>query len=167
MWPDVRQAVLPPTQTKPPLTKQEDGSGALDRANQVEEETEEVEDDKYVPPDGQGCFSFRQSLLLRSKDTYAARSIGNKYEIISRWLLTGLAVVLSRPNWLLLAKKGTLTSSRAAPEILSGRIPGWPQRQSRAALRAPKAQCHHRGEVVSQGRVVLPLAIFARHGGPV
>ena len=109
MWPDVRQAVLPPTQTKPPLTKQEDGSGALGRANQVEEETEEVEDDKYVPPEGQGCFSFRQSLLLRAKDTYAARSIGNKYEIISRWLLTGLAVVLSRPNWLLLAKKGTLT----------------------------------------------------------
>ena len=70
VWPDVRQAVLPPTQTKPPLTKQEDGSGALDRANQVEEETEEVEDDKCVPPDGQGCFSFRQSLLLRAKDTY-------------------------------------------------------------------------------------------------
>ena len=68
VWPDVRQAV-PPTQTKPPLTKQEDDSGALDRANKVEEETEEVEDDKYVPPDGQGCFSFRQSLLLRAKDT--------------------------------------------------------------------------------------------------
>ena len=111
VWPDVRQAVLPPTQTKPPLTKQEDDSGALDRANKVEEETEEVEDDKYVPPDGQGCFSFRQSLLLRAKDTYAARSIGNKYEIMSRWLLTGLAVVLSRPNWLLLAKKGTLIKS--------------------------------------------------------
>ena len=81
------------------------GQSSQARANQVKEETEEVEDDKYVPPDGQGCFSFRQSLLLRAKDTYAARSIGNKYEIISRWLLTGLAVVLSRPNWLLLAKQ--------------------------------------------------------------
>ena len=135
---------------KASLDKQEDDSGALDGANKVEEETEEVEDDKYVPPDGQGCFSFRQSLLLRTKDTYAARSIGNKYEI-SRWLLTGLAVVLSRPNWLLLAKKGTLTYTP----------------QSRAAPCAPKAQCHHRGGVVSQSRVVLPLAILARHGGPV
>ena len=99
----------PPKQSL--LTKQEDDSGALDSAKKVEEETEEVDDDKYVPPDGQGCFSFRQSLLLRAKDTYAARSIGNKYEIISRWLLTGLAVVLSRPNWPLLAKKGTLTST--------------------------------------------------------
>ena len=45
---------------------------------------EEVEDDTYVPPEGEGCFSFRQSLLLRAKDTYSARSIGNKYEIISK-----------------------------------------------------------------------------------
>ena len=48
----------------------------------------EEEDDTYAPPEGQGCFSFRQSLLLRAKDTYAARSTGNKYEIISKWLLT-------------------------------------------------------------------------------
>ena len=97
--------MLPSTQTKSPLTKQEDDSGALDRANKVEEEAEEVEDDKYAPLDGQGCFSFRQSLLLRAKDT--SRSIGNKYETPDG--STGLAVVLSRPNWLLLAKKGTLT----------------------------------------------------------
>ena len=76
-----------------------------------EGDEEEVEDDTYVPPEGQGCFSFRQSLLLRAKDTYSARSIGNKYEIISKWLLTGLAVVLSRPNWHILAKKCTLTST--------------------------------------------------------
>ena len=75
------------------------------------EEEEEEKDDTYVPPDGQGCFSFRQSLLLRAKDTYAARSNGNKHEIISKWLLTGLAVVLSRPNWQILAKRGTLTST--------------------------------------------------------
>ena len=48
-----------------------------------EGDEEEVEDDTYVPPDGQGCFSFRQSLLIRAKDTYSARSNGNKYEIIS------------------------------------------------------------------------------------
>ena len=59
-------------------------------------------------------FSFRQSLLLRAKDTYTARCTGNKHEIISKWLL-GLAVVLSRPNWQILAKKGTLTS---APQFL-------------------------------------------------
>ena len=35
----------------------------------------------------------------------------NKYEVISRWLLTGLAVVLSRQNWQLLAKRGTLTAT--------------------------------------------------------
>ena len=76
-----------------------------------EGDNEEVEDDTYVPPEGQGCFSFRQSLLLRAKDTYSARSKGNKYEIISQRLLTGLAVVLSRPNWHILAKRGTLTST--------------------------------------------------------
>ena len=32
-------------------------------------------------------------------------------KIISKWLLTGLAVVLSRPNWQILAKRGTLTST--------------------------------------------------------
>ena len=70
-----------------------------------------------MPPDGQGCFSFRQSLLLRAKDTYAARSNGNKYEIISKWLLTGLAVVLSRPNWHILAKRCTLTSTPSGSTI--------------------------------------------------
>ena len=69
-------------------------------------------------PEGQGCFSFRQSLLHRAKDTYAARCTGNKYEVISRWLLTGLAVVLSRQNWQLLAKRGTLT---ATPQNLLSR----------------------------------------------
>ena len=80
-------------------------------ANKAEEEADEVDEDTYVAPDGQGCFSFRQSLLLRAKDTYAARCTGNKYEIIFKWLLTGLAVVLSRPNWQLLAKRGTLTAT--------------------------------------------------------
>ena len=107
----------------------------------VDEEEEDEEEDTYVSPEGQGCFSFRQSLLFRAKDTYAARCAGNKYEIISQWLLTGLAVVLSRPNWQILAKKGTLTST-LTPALLSTGIPGWPHRQSQTALRASVAQCH-------------------------
>ena len=50
----------------------------------ADEEAEEEEDDTYVSPEGQGCFSFRQRLLFRAKDTYAARCTGNKYEIISQ-----------------------------------------------------------------------------------
>ena len=64
VWPDATQALLPST------TK---AAGA--EAAEVDEEEEE--EDMYVPPDGQGCFSFRQSLLLRAKDTYEARSSGN------------------------------------------------------------------------------------------
>ena len=134
MWPEVLQAVLTTNKAKchpgrpgtvPPFPP--DGgcsqgavpgphvqaNTATDHtgAGSTEEEEEEEEDDMYVPPEGQGCFSFRQSLLLRARDTYAARSSGNKYEIISQWLLTGLAVVLSRPNWQILAKRGTLTST--------------------------------------------------------
>ena len=131
VWPDVRQAVLSPVQAQPQpsfsgtisqvTTQRDQHRGVpLPQANtpaehysaqREEEEADEVEEDKYVVPDGQGCFSFTQSLLLRAKDTYAARSTGNKYEIISQWLLTGLAVVLSRPSWQLLAKKGTLTAT--------------------------------------------------------
>ena len=51
------------------------------------------------------------ALLEYGGERHSARSIGNKYELISKWLLTGLAVVLSRPNWNILAKKGTLTST--------------------------------------------------------
>ena len=133
VWPDVQQAVLVANKAKchsggptpppppPPVEnhRQEAESGPATQtvtknmtsgAGDLDEDEEDVEEDTYVPPEGQGCFSFRQSLLLRAKD-YAARSIGNKHEIISKWLLTGLAVVLSRPNWQILAKKGTLTST--------------------------------------------------------
>ena len=40
-----------------------------------------------------------------------ASCTGNKCEVISKWLLTGLAVVFSRPNWQFLAKRGTLTAT--------------------------------------------------------
>ena len=132
VWPDVQQGVLVTTKamskpgsprmtsTSPPVENsiqrtmsvpatQEETSEMPRTTVDPEGDEEEVEDDTYVPPDGQGCFSFRQSLLIRAKDTYSARSNGNKYEIISKWLLTGLAVVLSQPNWHILAKKCTLT----------------------------------------------------------
>ena len=105
VWPDVHQAVLSPVQAQPqpsfsgtisPVTTQGDQHRGvpLPQANtpaehysaqrEEEEEADEVEEDKYVVPDGQGCFSFTQSLLLRAKDTYAARCTGNRYEIISQ-----------------------------------------------------------------------------------
>ena len=134
VWPEVVQAVLPPAQAKCQaaprrtalptasprgqrravgLTPQTQEGTPIEPASakSAEEEAEEEDEDTYVVPEGQGCFSFRQSLLLRAKDTYAARCTGNKYEVISRWLLTGLAVVLSRQNWQLLAKRGTLTAT--------------------------------------------------------
>ena len=86
--------------------------GALD----LEEDEEEVEDDTYVPPEGQGCFSFRQSLLLRGKDTYAARSNGNKYELISKWLLTDSG----QKRYI------DVHPSRTTQALLSTRTPGWP-----------------------------------------
>ena len=134
VWPDVQQGVLATkkamsnpdsprmTSTAPSvesniqmamsaLATQEETSEMPKATADPEGDEEEVEDDTYVPPEGQGCFSFRQSLLLRAKDTYSARSNSNKHEIISKWLLTGLAAVLSRPNWHILAKKCTLTST--------------------------------------------------------
>ena len=99
VWPDTLQALLP-------NTAQDAEVGA-----EAAEEEEEEEDEVYVPPDGQGCFAFRQSLLLRAKDTYEARSNGNKYEVISQWLLTGLAMVLSKPNWKFIAKRGTIAAT--------------------------------------------------------
>ena len=134
MWPEVAQAVLPPAQAKCQavlrrtalqtasprgqchavgLTPQTQEGTPIEPASakSAEEEAEEEDEDTYVEPEGQGCFSFRQSLLRRAKDTYPARCTGNKYEVVSRWLLTGLAVVLSRQNWQLLAKRGTLTAT--------------------------------------------------------
>ena len=110
VWPDVAQAALPPAQAKRPTTPrrtalqtasareqnravgptpqtQEGNPIEPASAKKAEEEAEEEDEETYVAPEGQGCFSFRQSLLLRAKDTYAARCTGNKYEVISRWLL--------------------------------------------------------------------------------
>ena len=93
VWPDVVQAVLPPAQAKGQtaprrtalqtaspreqnravgLTPQTQEGAPIEPASakRAEEEAEEEDEETYVAPEGQGCFSFRQSLLLRAKDTY-------------------------------------------------------------------------------------------------
>ena len=108
VWPDVLQAVLPNQQSKrQPSSAKAPAASALGTGVKEEEE----EDETYVPPEGQGCFSFRQDLLLRARDTYAVRTIGNKYEILSQWLLTGLAVALSKPHWRFLANEGIVSTT--------------------------------------------------------
>ena len=47
--------------------------------------------------------------LLRAGETNSKRSVGNKHEIVSKWLLTGPAVMISRTNWNTLSKHRTLT----------------------------------------------------------
>ena len=69
----------------------------------------EADDDTYLVPVGQGCFSFQRGLLHRAAQTYSKRSVGNKYELISRWLLTGLAIQTSRKNWNILSRNRTCT----------------------------------------------------------
>ena len=108
VWPDVLQAVLPNQQGKrQPSSAKSPAASVLGTGVKEEEE----EDETYVPPEGQGCFSFRQDLLLRARDTYAVRTIGNKYEILSQWLLTGLAVALSKPHWRFLANEGIVSTT--------------------------------------------------------
>ena len=73
----------------------------------------------YLAPTGQGCFSFQVGLLHRAAQTYSKRNVGNKYELISRWLLTGLAVTISRNNW--------NPPTPAYSQSLGGEAPGTPQ----------------------------------------
>ena len=93
-------------QTPAPMgNRQEETEAATDPGS----EEGDAEDETYLVPIGQGCFSFQQGLLLRAKETYSKRSIGNKYDIISKWPLTGLAVMITRSNWNILSKHRTLT----------------------------------------------------------
>ena len=84
--------------------RQEETEAATD----PDSEEGNAEDETYLVPIGQRCFSFQQGLLLKAKKTYSKRSIGNKYEIVSKWLLTGPAVMITRANWNILSKHGTL-----------------------------------------------------------
>ena len=83
-------------------------------------ENEEGEaDETYLVPAGYGCFSFQRGLLHRAARTYEIRSAGNKYEIISAWLLEGLAVTISREKWNILSlNRKCATRLLPAPGIL-------------------------------------------------
>ena len=145
VWPDVQQAVLVTTKamshpgspmmtsSSPPVgnnilrampvpaTQEKSGELPIDAAD-PERDEEEVEDDTYVPPEGQGCFSFRQSLLLRAKDTYSTRSKGTKYETMApHWPCSSpLTTQLAYPG-----QKGhfDVHTERATQAILSTRTP--------------------------------------------
>ena len=49
------------------------------------------------------------SLLQRAAQTFTKRSLADKYEQVAKWLLTGLAVAVSRKSWHLLSKHRTCT----------------------------------------------------------
>ena len=40
----------------------------------------DAEDETYLVPIGQGCFSFQKGLLLRAKETYSKRSSSHDHE---------------------------------------------------------------------------------------
>ena len=48
-----------------------------DRA-EAEAEEEEAEEENHVPATGQGCYSFKMSLLQRAAQTFAKRSVRDK-----------------------------------------------------------------------------------------
>ena len=110
-------------QTPAPMgNRQEETEAATDPGS----EEGDAEDETYLVPIGQGCFSFQQGLLLRAKETYSKRSIGNKYELISKWLLTGLAVVITRTNWNPGAGHGPVSLPEAfgwQPKVIYARRP--------------------------------------------
>ena len=81
--------------------------GADKEAEEAEEE--EAEEETYLPATGQGCYSFQMSLLQRAAQTFLKRSLGDKYGQVAKWLLTGLAVAVSRKSWHLLSKHRTCT----------------------------------------------------------
>ena len=115
-------APLPMAQPVVPKSEQSPGPcnnmlAAANTAPDQEVEEEDTEDETYLAPTGQGCFSFQRGLLQRAAQTYSKRSVGNKYEQISKWLLTGLAVAISRKNWHLLSKNRTCEMSKRSPVI--------------------------------------------------
>ena len=79
--------------------------GADKEAEEAEEE--EAEEETYLPATGQGCYSFHMSLLQRAAQTFSKRSLDDKYGQVAKWLLTGLAVAVSRKSWHLLSKHRT------------------------------------------------------------
>ena len=75
---------------------------------------EEAEEETYVPATGQGCYSFEMSLLQRAAQTFSKRTVADKYGQVAKWLLTGLAMAISRKSWHLLSKHRTRTTTPLA-----------------------------------------------------
>ena len=75
---------------------------------------EEAEEETYVPATGQGCYSFEMSLLQRAAQTFSKRTVADKYGQVAKWLLTGLAMAISRKSWHLLSKHRTCATTPLA-----------------------------------------------------
>ena len=75
-----------------PKSSNENAERRDKRAERAEAEAdeEETEEESYVPATGQGCYSFEMSLLQRAAQTFAKRSVADKYRQIARWLHTGV-----------------------------------------------------------------------------
>ena len=78
---------------------------------EADADDEEAEEETYVPATGQGCYSFEMSLLQRAAQTFSKRTVADKYGQVAKWLLTGLAMAISRKNWHLLSKHRTCTTT--------------------------------------------------------
>ena len=109
----VSASVTPVDKGPSPKSSNENAERPDKRADRAEAEAdeEETEEESYVPATGQGCYSFEMSLLQRAAQTFAKRSVADKYRQIARWLHTGLAMAISRKSWHLLSKHRTYTTT--------------------------------------------------------
>ena len=115
------QATAIPTLAKPvlpdnapsPASSSDAIVGPLQGADKEAEDAdeEEAEEETYLTATGQGCYSFQISLLQRAAQTFSKRSLADKYGQVAKWLLTGLAVAVSRKSWHMLFKHRTCTST--------------------------------------------------------
>ena len=109
------QPVLPDN-VPSPITSSEAVITPLQGADQDAEdaEKEETEEETHLPAAEQGCYSFQMSLLQRAAQTYSKRCLADKYGQVAKWLLTGLAMAISRKSWHLLSKHRTCTITPVA-----------------------------------------------------
>ena len=109
--PVLAKPVLPDT-VPSPISSSEAAADPAEGADQAAEEADEEgteEEEAYLPATGQGCYSFQMSLLQRAAQTFSKRSLADKYGQVAKWLLTGLAMAISRKSWHLLSKHRTCT----------------------------------------------------------
>ena len=108
--PMLAKPVLPDNVPSPVSSSDAIADPALGADKEAEEaEEEEAEEETYLPATGQGCYSFHRSLLQRAAQTFSKRSLDDKYGQVAKWLLTGLAVAISRKSWHRLSKHRTCT----------------------------------------------------------